>query len=583
MAHASEERYDVIVIGAGAVSRRCVIPATNKCKTPGLAGMVAAQRYLDAHPTSRVAILEKGHCVGGVFGGERLYPGFHTQWTIGLSEFSELPMVRPPQEDCIGDSYKAKYSMQYLEEYAAKMTHNGTTLNERVKFGMRVESVKKVEGIWHIECMLDGEKSTFFSAEKMMVATGAFDRPYIPQFQNREAFKAPIIHSADFGASNILSDPDTKRVTIVGAGKSAADILYESIREGKKVTWIVREPGFFAPTDLPSPYANVLEASQTRAMSFLQPSVLHEDGWWVWFLHRTWIGIALVNLIFGLVDKEAKKRANYHGRPEVKNFEKLEYSPSIFWQNNTGGALHHDDFWDLIAENVSINRAAIISLSDHKIHLDNGEEILCDALLLGTGWKSSLNFFSEDLATSLGLPHDPTLDTPKERTRWQTMEAEGDAAIIKRFPILASPPPHTLKRVSTTPYRLYHGIAPVSDSSIVFINSLIAGNMLFNAEIQAMWAVAYFDNNVRLPPPDDMERDIAAKVAYMKRRYLSNGQLGNYMVFDMIPYADKLMSEMGVTKVWGKSWGKNAFGVYRPEDVGRAWKEYLKRNKGRLL
>lgn len=59
----------------------------------------------------------------------------------------------------------------------------------------------------------------------------------------------------------------------------------------------------------------------------MQPSMLHKDGWWVWFLHSTWIGIALVNLIFGAVDNEAKKRANYHGRPNAKNFEKLEYSP----------------------------------------------------------------------------------------------------------------------------------------------------------------------------------------------------------------------------------------------------------------
>lgn len=156
----------------------------------GLAGLVAAQRYLDAHPTSKVTILEKGHCVGGVFGRARLYPGFHTQWPVGLSEFSELPMARPPEEDCIGDSYKAQYTMQYLEEYAAKMSHNGTTLNERVKFGMHVKGVKKVEGVWHVEC-LDGEKRTTFTAEKMMIATGVHDQPYMPQFQNQETFKAP--------------------------------------------------------------------------------------------------------------------------------------------------------------------------------------------------------------------------------------------------------------------------------------------------------------------------------------------------------------------------------------------------------
>jgi len=348
------------------------------------------------------------------------------------------------------------------------------------------------------------------------------------------------------------------------------------------VTWIVREPGYFVPTDLPSPYANALEAAQTRVMSLLQPSVLHEDGWWVWFLHRTFIGIALVGFIFGVVDKEARKRANYHGRPEAKNFDKLEYNPSIFWQNNTGGALHHADFWDLIAQKVSIHRGSIASLGPNQIHLDTGASIASDALLLGTGWKSSLSFFAPDLAASLGLPHHPSLEEPKESEKWTNLESTADIAVTKRFPMLASPPPHPLKRIETTPYRLYHTIAPISDTrerSIVFINSLVAGNMLFQAEMQAMWAVAYFDGNLQLPTLEEMEKDVATNIAYIKRRYLSNGQAGNYMVFDMIPYADRLMREMGVEKAW--SGRKSTFGVNRPADLGRCWEEYLK-GKGKV-
>jgi dimethylaniline monooxygenase (N-oxide forming) len=218
------------------------------------------------------------------------------------------------------------------------------------------------------------------------------------------------------------------------------------------------------------------------------------------------------------------------------------------------------------------------SLSNHNIHLSDGQAVRCDALLLGTGWTSGLGFFSMDLAASLGLPHDPSLDSQDERTKWKNMEVEGDAHVIRRFPMLASPPPHHLKTVSTTPFRLYHGIAPLTDNSIAFINHTIIQNMLFNAEIQAMWTVAHFDGNVRLPSPMEMEKYVATQVAYMKRRYLSADQLGNYLLFDLIPYMDKLMREMGI-KTWEKSWGMNAFGVNRPADLGRVWKEYLDRNR----
>jgi dimethylaniline monooxygenase (N-oxide forming) len=34
----------------------------------GISGIIAAQRYLDAHPDCQLALLEKDYCVGGVFG-----------------------------------------------------------------------------------------------------------------------------------------------------------------------------------------------------------------------------------------------------------------------------------------------------------------------------------------------------------------------------------------------------------------------------------------------------------------------------------------------------------------------------------
>ena len=168
------------------------ISTNNSLSTTGLAGLVSAQRYLDAYPAAHIAILEKGRCVGGVFGRARLYPGFHTQWTIGLSEFADYAMQRPPAEDCVGDSYKAQYTMEYLESYAAKKGHGGRTLGERIKFGVDVRNVEKVDGGWRLECT-DGEERRMvgFTAEKVMVATGVHNQANVPQFEGRETFGAP--------------------------------------------------------------------------------------------------------------------------------------------------------------------------------------------------------------------------------------------------------------------------------------------------------------------------------------------------------------------------------------------------------
>lgn len=119
----------------------------------GLSGIIAAQRYLQAHPKCRLAIIEKDNCVSGVFSkrkcgqvrrfslwtnqsSARLYDEFWTQWTVGLAEFSDLPIRRPPEEDCKNDCFRAKYTTKYLEEYVDTMTHAGLSLRDRINFGL---------------------------------------------------------------------------------------------------------------------------------------------------------------------------------------------------------------------------------------------------------------------------------------------------------------------------------------------------------------------------------------------------------------------------------------------------------------
>lgn len=64
--------FDVIVIGAGMplfIDSCLIVNMINTINTPnpGISGIIAAQRYLEAHPSCHLAILEKDNCVGGVF------------------------------------------------------------------------------------------------------------------------------------------------------------------------------------------------------------------------------------------------------------------------------------------------------------------------------------------------------------------------------------------------------------------------------------------------------------------------------------------------------------------------------------
>jgi dimethylaniline monooxygenase (N-oxide forming) len=243
------------------------------------------------------------------------------------------------------------------------------------------------------------------------------------------------------------------------------------------------------------------------------------------------------------------------------------------------GALHHADFYSIVAEKVQVHRAKVKTLLQNELYLDDDENthFPCDAILCGTGWQRGLDMFSDDSKKQLGIPY-PKLQKTEGDERWDELVASADAAITARFPILRNPPPHPYVEPKDTPFRLYRGMAPLHDNSILFMNHLVLVNKLFAAEGQAMWAVAWFDKKITASL-DTRERRVAMWTAWCERRYLSPGALADKAAFDMVPYIDTLLEEMGLSKHRRKGWLSDFFGAVMPADLGRAWTEYLEMEK----
>jgi hypothetical protein len=206
----------------------------------------------------------------------------------------------------------------------------------------------------------------------------------------------------------------------------------------------------------------------------------------------------------------------------------------------------------------------------------DGTNIPCDTVLCGTGWNPGIEFLGRELQLKLGLPHQKEDEPDDMRAKWEKLEVEAGENITKRFLLLAKPPAHPHKHIKTTPYRLYNGMAPLKDDTILFLNHIAAGNKMFTAEVQAIWAVAYFDKNIIMPTIGEQEKEIATWIAWCKRRYLSNGERGNFATFDSVPYADKLLKDIGLTG-HRKGWFRDFYEPFIPRDLGKAWKEYLQR------
>jgi dimethylaniline monooxygenase (N-oxide forming) len=295
---------------------------------------VAAARYLQRHPESNLSVLEQDDHVGGVWSKRRDFAGFWTQTAYGIAEFADFPMERPPEEDSMHGLFRAKYTGKYLEDYVDHINIGGRSLRDRIRFNVHVQHVEKRDGLWHLACTGPDDKSNAktLTTSRLLIANGQASTPRMPKLPRRNLFKGKVIHSLDFGQSNITTDDSVQYITVLGGGKSAADMVYECAKAGKIVTWVIRKtedgstgPAFFAPADAPTPYRSPGYMAQTRVMSRLQPCYLNPDTWWAWFLHRTRFGMGIVKWIFNQADLGFRKRAAYKDRESAKGFEKLEY------------------------------------------------------------------------------------------------------------------------------------------------------------------------------------------------------------------------------------------------------------------
>jgi dimethylaniline monooxygenase (N-oxide forming) len=245
-----------------------------------------------------------------------------------------MPMEKPPAEDTMHDLFRAKYTTKYLDDYVDNKSHCKQTLRDRIQFNTHVKLIKKVGGKWQLTCFdTTGNSQRTLSTSRLMMANGQSSVPNNPGFPRKEHFSGKIIHSIDFGQSDVIDEKEVQNIAVVGAGKSAVDMVYEAVKAGKTVPWIIRKTGngslgaaALAPIDLATPYKNGVEVSQARIMVSLGPYYLIPyRSWWTWFLHNTNMGAKLVTKVFSFLDDTVRKYAGYSERQSDKGFEKLEY------------------------------------------------------------------------------------------------------------------------------------------------------------------------------------------------------------------------------------------------------------------
>ena len=250
-----------------------------------------------------------------------------------MTSFSDVELTLPSDSPNSWDTFPAKHVTTYLENYVDNHIYANRSLRDRIHVDVEVVGIHKIDQTWRVETK--GKGRHIYRCAKLAVASGPTSTPVMPEIPQYTSPGIPMHHHKDFGlrSEEILSDSSSKNITVIGGGKSAADLVYASLLAGKHVNWLVRKtgegPAIFVNPAIDGRYKNRVEAAATQKSAALKPSSFRPMATWAKKIHQSASGRDDLIAKFSADDNEFKLWANYRDREGAKaSFRELEPSAS---------------------------------------------------------------------------------------------------------------------------------------------------------------------------------------------------------------------------------------------------------------
>jgi cation diffusion facilitator CzcD-associated flavoprotein CzcO len=194
-----EYETEVVIVGAGAAGL-----ATAAC---------LARRGV------RSILLEASSEVGHAWASA--YDALHLHTVRRYSGLPLRPMPRSYPRYASRDQVVA-----YLQDYAARQ-HIDVRLNQLVRSATRTEIG------WRVVTASD-----VFTCRALVAASGVVANPYVPSYPGMEVYSGTLLHSSAYRNAAAYAG---KRVLVIGAGNSGAEIAMDLMRGGAAVTVAIRQ------------------------------------------------------------------------------------------------------------------------------------------------------------------------------------------------------------------------------------------------------------------------------------------------------------------------------------------------------
>lgn len=477
------------------MSNVCVIGA-------GIAGLVTAKTMLaKGHD---VTVLEQRRHLGGVWDPDVSYPEVGTQTNGRQYAFSDFPMPDSYPEWPNGSQIYA-----YLTEYAKRFE-----VYELIVFNSSVQKLKYDGGArqW-IVTVDDGSRADDMRFDFVVICTGVFNRPNIPDLSGAEEFTAGggvIAHTSQFTDATMV---DNKRVVVVGFQKSATDVLAVSAKRATSTTLVYRRAMWKTPKFILN-RINVKFIFYSRAIEALiepiKPRPVER------FCHA--IGRPVVWAFWRVVEKLLSVQLSLRDAglvPEHKLDSQISCALSVA----------PDGYYDSIRRgDISARKGEVASFEHDGIRLADGDVVPADVVIFGTGWVQSLPFFDEALLNKV-------------------LDADGN-------------------------FRLYRNVVSPDLPQLGFIGYNGSLFCQLTSEVAAAWLAHLWDGGVTLPSRETMHGELDDRINWLRERRPNDLRLFRNSCIAPFEYHywDELLRDMGLSTKRTKNWIVETFKPLNPSD-----------------
>lgn len=462
----------------------------------GISGLTTAKTFLQKG--YQVTVLEKSDGIGGVWHQSRSYVGVTTQTTRDEYAFSDYPMPSHYPMWPTGQQVQ-----EYLTNYAIHFD-----IMPHIQFGITVKNMYYDGFNWMVK--LDDGRSLSFAY--VVVCTGTFHEPYIPEIPGMESFKSAgglLLHSSNISNTEQLAGKD---VAVIGFAKSATDIAATAADVSKRCTLIYRR----AQWKVPRFFGNRINMKYLLFSRFSEAFFdAHKKNTFQYVLHS--LGRPLVWLHWRMLELLLKKQFN---------LRKCNMLPTHRIEDQISCSLGVEPvqfYKKVAAKQIQGICSEIAHFNGRDMVLKNGAVMRPDLVVFGTGFKQRLPFL---------------------QLQYQEMITNANGM-----------------------YTLYRNILHPDLPQMGFVGFNSSLFTTLTSEIAAHWLAATVSGDLILPPAEDMLREMRLMEKWRcEERPIAAEFSGLCVAPFNYKHLDELMRDMGYRTRASRNFIYEFFKPINPKD-----------------